>query len=171
MHHLSYKTHARVLMPPCKWLDRIIYVAHQGMEHLQQPHLRTWEARVVARKPNGCTISLSSSCNASCRGSNGWARVVGRNILPSLAPCLLHPLQSVGGRQERAPPAPSPCPAFLPSLRAIMPHLLFWTDPKVRKKHDFLQNREDVKGSCSNSISERFVTIGIFAEGKNQKSA
>ena len=71
MHHLSYKTHTRVLMPPCRWLDCIIYVAHQGMEHLQQPHLRTWQARVVARKPNGCTISLSSSCNASCRGSNG----------------------------------------------------------------------------------------------------
>jgi hypothetical protein len=27
--------------------------------------------------------------------------------------------------EERTPPAPSPCPAFLPSLRAIMPHLLF----------------------------------------------
>ena len=50
MHHLSYKRHNRVLMPPCKWLDRIIYVAHQGMEHLQQPHLRTWQARTQAQR-------------------------------------------------------------------------------------------------------------------------
>ncbi len=42
MHHLSYKTHTRDLMTPCKWLDHIIYVAHQGKEHLQKPHLRTW---------------------------------------------------------------------------------------------------------------------------------
>jgi hypothetical protein len=47
-----------VLMPPCKWLDRIIYVAHQGMEHLLQPHLRTWQALIVAHKTNGCTICL-----------------------------------------------------------------------------------------------------------------
>jgi hypothetical protein len=32
MHHLSYKTHTRVLVPPCRWLDCIIYVTHQGME-------------------------------------------------------------------------------------------------------------------------------------------
>jgi hypothetical protein len=32
MHHLSYKTHTRVLMSPCRWRDCIIYVAHQGME-------------------------------------------------------------------------------------------------------------------------------------------
>ena len=50
IHHLSNKTHTRVLMPPCRWLDCIIYVAHQGMEHLQQPHLRIWQARIVSHK-------------------------------------------------------------------------------------------------------------------------
>ena len=64
MLHLPYKTHTRVLLPPCKWLDRIIYVVQQGMEH-RQPHLRTWQARVDAQKPDGCTISLSSIAYAS----------------------------------------------------------------------------------------------------------
>jgi hypothetical protein len=79
-----------------------------------------------------------------------------------LSPRAFYILYSLLEEGRNAPRPPTPCPAFLPSLRAIMPHLLFWTDPKVRKKHDFLQNREDVKGSCSNSISERLVTIGIF---------
>ena len=125
MHHLSSKMHARVLMPPCKWLDHIIHVAHQGMEH-QQPHLSTWQARVVAHKPNGCTISLSSSSNEE----PVLLHVVGRNILPSRAPyAAVYSFLETGGTLPPMPtPAPTPAPtAILPSLRlrAIMPHLLF----------------------------------------------
>ena len=46
--------------------------------------------------------------------------VVGRNILPSRAPCLL---KFVGGRKERAPPAPTPCipcaPTCLTSFQVL----------------------------------------------------
>ena len=28
------------------------------LEHLQQPHLRTWETRVVAHKTNGYTVGI-----------------------------------------------------------------------------------------------------------------
>jgi hypothetical protein len=86
---------------------------------------RTWQARVVAHKPNGCTISLSSSSNEE----PVLLHVVGRNILPSRAPyAAVYSFLETGGTLPPMPtPAPTPAPtAILPSLRlrAIMPHLL-----------------------------------------------
>ncbi len=106
MHYLSYKTHTRVLMPPCKWLNRIIHVAHQGMQHLQQPQLisehgKSASLHTVARR----WYSTHGMHRAGDQTDEPvLLHVVGRNILPSRAPCLLN---FVGGREERAPPAPT----------------------------------------------------------------
>ena len=70
-----------------------------------------------------------------------------------LSPRAFYILYSLLEEGRNAPRPPTPCPAFLPSLRAIMPHLLFSGPIRKSGKNTI---------SFRNTIAAVFVFIFVF---------